>query len=397
MDVLPKSLWEPASTAFADAWPRLVRLCSAYTGVSAVAEDLAQETLLVAWRRRDRLKDPQALVPWLTAIARNICRHWLRAQRRATLYEASISIADGKRSTPNVGDMPDPFDIEVALERDELSTLLDRALALLPPDTRDALIQHYIAEQPHAALAEQFGISTGAVAVRLHRGRVALRQTLLRHFPDEARDYGIVPPPADTWRTTRVWCPICGAGRLLERQTADCTFQLDCLGCLGLERSVVFRGQHTQRKSGQVSTRAALTQLLQRTHTTFAAGTTGITAPCWRCRAPSTLGVGPIGPLGFAYVTLNCPACGQVSEAGTAVSCLALAHPAGRHFWRQERRLRTNSDREVERNGQPAIVSTLEAVDGRAQLHIVFSRQDLRVLVIDTPYGTSGAMDGGAA
>src|SRR5215831_13938863 len=38
---------------------RLIRLCSRMTGRSDVAEDLAQETLLEAWRHLHSLRDPQ--------------------------------------------------------------------------------------------------------------------------------------------------------------------------------------------------------------------------------------------------------------------------------------------------------------------------------------------------
>ena len=39
---------------------RVVRLCATLTGDALAAEDLAQETLTLAWRLRDRLVDPTA-------------------------------------------------------------------------------------------------------------------------------------------------------------------------------------------------------------------------------------------------------------------------------------------------------------------------------------------------
>lgn len=49
----------------------LVRYCARYTGESDVAEDLAQQTLLQAWRHEQQLRDPQARRGWLLGIARN--------------------------------------------------------------------------------------------------------------------------------------------------------------------------------------------------------------------------------------------------------------------------------------------------------------------------------------
>jgi len=61
-------------------WPRLVRLCARIAGDAQVAEDLAQETLVEAWRHRDRVYDQDGLSPWLSAIAHNVCRRWWRRQ-----------------------------------------------------------------------------------------------------------------------------------------------------------------------------------------------------------------------------------------------------------------------------------------------------------------------------
>jgi len=71
--------------------------------------------------------------------------------------------------------LDDDGDPTIELERHELAALLDRALALLPPETRLALVQHYIEESSHAAIAARLGLSEGGVAVRLHRGKLAFR------------------------------------------------------------------------------------------------------------------------------------------------------------------------------------------------------------------------------
>src|SRR5262245_59821685 len=59
---------------------RLVRLCARLTGDAGAAEDLAQETLLEAWRSLGKLRTPDELAPWLGGIARNICLRWARSR-----------------------------------------------------------------------------------------------------------------------------------------------------------------------------------------------------------------------------------------------------------------------------------------------------------------------------
>ncbi len=62
---------------------RLVGLCARLTGNVFVAEDLAQEVLLEAWRHHDKLRDPKRVPQWLSGIARN-CLSPLEAAKSHT-------------------------------------------------------------------------------------------------------------------------------------------------------------------------------------------------------------------------------------------------------------------------------------------------------------------------
>ena len=147
-------LWSPAQRA------RLVRLCTAVVGDASAAEDLAQETLLEAWRLQHRLTDPTGAEAWLNAIARNVCRRWLRARGSAPVPTAELDTSEAR-------------DLDTVLEREELVELLDRALGLLPAATREALVGHYVDELSHAEIAERLGTSADAVSMRVSRGTVA--------------------------------------------------------------------------------------------------------------------------------------------------------------------------------------------------------------------------------
>src|SRR3712207_5860250 len=61
---------------------RLVGLCARITGDVDAAEDLAQETLLEAWRNVHKVHDPSGYGAWLSAIARNVCLRWRHKQGR---------------------------------------------------------------------------------------------------------------------------------------------------------------------------------------------------------------------------------------------------------------------------------------------------------------------------
>jgi RNA polymerase sigma factor (sigma-70 family) len=131
---------------------RLVRLCARLTGNVDVAEDLAQDTLLEAWRHSYKLHDPQGRDRWLAAIARNVCRRWAREQGRA--LPRLVRLDESCDRGAHFDEEPaDDFDVDVELERHELAELLDRALGLLPAATRQALVARYVHASPHAEIA----------------------------------------------------------------------------------------------------------------------------------------------------------------------------------------------------------------------------------------------------
>src|SRR5205085_6619275 len=100
---------------------RLVRLCACLTGNCDAAEDLAQETLVEAWRHAHKLHDPSGRDRWLAAIARNVCHRWLRARGRELARHAHEPL--DTNAAESVDGPADEFDVEVDLERHELAQL----------------------------------------------------------------------------------------------------------------------------------------------------------------------------------------------------------------------------------------------------------------------------------
>lgn len=190
----------------------LLRFCTRYTGDPVAAEDLAQQTLLEAMEHRHELRTPESYRSWLFGIARNQCRLWARGRGREVPGPIDL---DGEHEGAGgyrwqAGDI----DLQLDLERDDLARLLDRAMALLPAETRAALVERYIRESPQAEVARRLGLTEGAVEARLHRGKLALRRLLTTELSDEAVTYGLIQPRDVGWQTTRIWCPGCGKHRL---------------------------------------------------------------------------------------------------------------------------------------------------------------------------------------
>src|SRR4051812_34436705 len=101
---------------------RVTRLCAFLTGDPEAAEDLAQETMLEAWRIRDRLVDPAGRRPWLNAIARNVCRRWRERHGRIRGHEVSSDRPEAQPAAAYAG----RDELADLLEREEIAELLER-------------------------------------------------------------------------------------------------------------------------------------------------------------------------------------------------------------------------------------------------------------------------------
>lgn len=103
------------------------------------------------------------------------------------------------------------FDPLEELSRQDVLTLLDRALGTLPQGARQLVEMCYLRELPHAEVAERLRITSGTLDTRLHRARRQLRQIFSGPLREEAQGFGLALDEtlAEGWQQTRLWCPRC--------------------------------------------------------------------------------------------------------------------------------------------------------------------------------------------
>ena len=130
-----------------------------YASNPSEAEDIAQDALLRAWRRRSTLRDSDRRIQWLATIVRNEAfRQHARLRPDPT---ASIEFSEGAED-------------EQVLAAVELADL-HAALKLLSARDRQLLEMKYEEDLTQGMIARRLGIPEGTVKVRLHRARAKLR------------------------------------------------------------------------------------------------------------------------------------------------------------------------------------------------------------------------------
>lgn len=134
------------------------------TGDIETAEDLAQETILQAWRCRDQFRPGTNLRAWLSTILRN--RFYSNQRRRKWRAEYD------QESIERTLVAPDDPAANVELED------VRRALAMLPDFQREALILVGAGGMAYEEVAQVMGCPVGTVKSRVRRARDEL-QTIL--------------------------------------------------------------------------------------------------------------------------------------------------------------------------------------------------------------------------
>lgn len=145
----------------------MVRVCQVIAGDPDLAQEAAQRSWSIAWRRLGNLRDPDKLRPWLVTIAANEARQLLRRERRDRVVALDIArVVDVAGAGPGGGD-PASRDAELDLLR---------AVRRLAPADRQLLALRYVGGFDATEIGTATGMSASGVRTRLSRLLARLRE-----------------------------------------------------------------------------------------------------------------------------------------------------------------------------------------------------------------------------
>jgi len=145
------------------------------TGDAHRAEDLTQETYLLAWRSIGRLDDPATFRAWLATIARSVASDAYRRESRQKRGGAGKGVAGAS----DLGAIPDPgAPPDEAAQREERRRRVAGALKSLPEEYGVPLTLRYVAGADYETIGRQLGLSNGSLRGLLSRGMAKLREKL---------------------------------------------------------------------------------------------------------------------------------------------------------------------------------------------------------------------------
>ena len=137
---------------------RVFALCVRLCNDRDMAEDLAQESFVLAWRKLSSFRGDSAFGSWLYRIATNTALSYLRKQKP---FANSLDIDD----------------VDPRVERHEVDEQigLERAIGQLPVGARTVFVLYSLEGYTHDEISGMLKIAEGSSKAQLHRARQLLK------------------------------------------------------------------------------------------------------------------------------------------------------------------------------------------------------------------------------
>ena len=140
------------------------------------ARDVCQETFLRAFRALPAFRGQAKFSSWLYRIALNLCRDWIRRERRTPIVEAPadvdlIELAEAAEPSESIEDL---------IARKDLVRAVERVMARLPEEQRTAIVLKEYHGLTFQEIADLVGCPLSTVKTRLYQGLTVVRRELAK-------------------------------------------------------------------------------------------------------------------------------------------------------------------------------------------------------------------------
>ena len=140
------------------------------------ARDVCQETFLRAYRALKGFRGQAKFSSWLYRIAINLCRDWMRRERRTPVVQPPEDM-----DLMELAAAREPAEaIEDRIARNDQSRAVARAMALLSEEQRAAIVLKEYHGLTFQEIADLIGCPLSTVKTRLYQGLTVLRRELAR-------------------------------------------------------------------------------------------------------------------------------------------------------------------------------------------------------------------------
>ena len=157
-------------------WERTIHaLAYRVLGRREDARDVCQEAFLRAYRGLSTFKREAKFSSWLYRIALNLCRDWMRRQRRRGDLHAAVDTQDLPEHV-----LVDPISetAEDAIIRRDLGKAVGKVMATLPDEQRVVIVLKEFHELTFREIADLVGCPLSTVKTRFYQGLSTLRERL---------------------------------------------------------------------------------------------------------------------------------------------------------------------------------------------------------------------------
>ena len=149
-------------------------------GNHALADDLAQETFMLAFRNLGKFRQEAKFSTWLYRIATNAFLADARKRKEELLGDRDADVADDAGGDDSPVDAAGPDPARAAT----LAIDMERALAVLSAGERAAIVQCYHNDLSHEEAAQVLSCPVGTVKTHILRAKQKLKSRLLAWAPD---------------------------------------------------------------------------------------------------------------------------------------------------------------------------------------------------------------------